>query len=225
MPLLQPLSLSMTLHLKMNNNEYKDYNDYELLMLVREQNDDAKDVLYSKYQHIIDITIKKYLPFALKYGIEYRDFYQEAMLAFSDAIEHFDEKKDASLGTFITICVQRRLRNIVRCGNTSKGKIDKENLSLDYTYEDKNTKFIDFIGDDNKNNPLDNIASSEYLKEIIRSCKSKLSSYEQEVFELMISEYSYQDIAEILGESPKKIDNTIQRIKRKIKDVIATLKS
>lgn len=208
----------------MNKKEYKNLNDYELLMLVREQNDDAKDILYSKYQHIIDITIKKYLPYALKYGVEYRDFYQEAMLAFSDAIDHFDEEKDASLGTFITICVQRRLRNIVRYSYSLKGKIDKDNLSLDYTYEDKGTRLIDFLSDDNKNNPLDNIASTEYINEIIKSCKSKLSPYEQEVFELMISEYTYQDIAEILNENPKKIDNTMQRIKRKVKDVMATLK-
>jgi len=214
----------MTLHLEMNK-DYTDYNDYELLMLVREENRDAKDILYEKYQNIIDISIKKYLPYAMKVGIEYRDFYQEALLAFADAIEHFDEKKDASLPTFITLCVQRRLGNTIRYNNSVKSKIHKENLSLDYSYKEQENALIDFIGDDNKNNPLDNIASKEYIDEILTSCKSKLTSYEQDVFELMLAEYSYQDIAVIMNADKKKIDNTIQRIKRKIKDIVINLKN
>ena len=45
-----------------------------------------------------------------------------------------------------------------------------------------------------------------------------LTPFEKEVFELKINGHSYTDIAEILKKDKKQIDNTIQRIKRKIKD-------
>ena len=47
-----------------------------------------------------------------------------------------------------------------------------------------------------------------------------LSPMEKEVYELLINDFSYLDIASILSYSPKQIDNTIQRIRAKIKDII-----
>ena len=41
------------------------------------------------------------------------------------------------------------------------------------------------------------------------------SSFEKEVFKYMIKGYSYREIAEELQKSPKTIDNSFQRIKRK----------
>ena len=37
-----------------------EYNDVELVQLVKENNDDAKDTIYEKYKYIIDIIIAKY---------------------------------------------------------------------------------------------------------------------------------------------------------------------
>ena len=68
-----------------------------------------------------------------------------------------------------------------------------------------------------------NIASQEYIEELLNSCRSKLSPFEREVFELMISEYDYNEIATILSKSPKVIDNTMQRVKRKIKAIVSML--
>ena len=41
-------------------NELENINDYELIMLYREEDEDAKNILYLKYKFIIDILIKKY---------------------------------------------------------------------------------------------------------------------------------------------------------------------
>ena len=39
---------------------YEEYEDPELLMLISEKNDDAKDIIYEKYQYISGIVLKKY---------------------------------------------------------------------------------------------------------------------------------------------------------------------
>lgn len=117
------------------------------------------------------------------------------------------------------------MSNLLRGATNVKSKFNKDILSIDYDYENYDTTLIDIISDDNKNNPLVNIATRENLEVIINACEAKLSPFETKVFDLMILEYDYKQIAEILHESPKKIDNTAQRIRRKIKDITDVLKS
>ena len=47
-----------------------------------------------------------------------------------------------------------------------------------------------------------------------------LSASEREVLEALIQGEDYQSIAKKLGKSPKQIDNTIQRIRTKVKKFI-----
>lgn len=99
---------------------------------------------------------------------------------------------------------KRRLSNLLRAATNTKSKFNKDILSIDYDYENYDTTLIDIISDDNKNNPLINIATRENLEAIINSCEAKLSPFETKVFDLMILEYDYKQIADVLHESPKK---------------------
>lgn len=204
---------------------YKETNDSELLFMVNEENEDAKDILYKKYYYIIEQAMRKYAKTIIKSGVEYKDVYQEAMLGFADALDKYNDSKETQLATFITLCVKRRLSNLLRAATSTKSKFNKDILSIDYDYENYDSTLIDIISDDNKYNPLINIATKENLEATINSCEAKLSPFETKVFDLMILEYDYKQIAAILKESPKKIDNTVQRIKRKIKDVIEVMQS
>ena len=47
-----------------------------------------------------------------------------------------------------------------------------------------------------------------------------LTKLEQEVFHLKLKGYDYKEIAKRLNKSPKAVDNTIQRIKVKIKNIL-----
>ena len=40
--------------------DYTDVNDEQLIHMIREESEDAKDVLYERYKYIIDIELKKY---------------------------------------------------------------------------------------------------------------------------------------------------------------------
>ena len=205
-------------------NKYDDYittNDNELLYLVGEENEDAKDILYEKYHYIIALIVKKYVPFCHKLGLEYKDFYQEALLAFADALAKYDEDKNSSLPTFIKRCVERRIRDVLKKGMTQKSKIIKDSLSIDYIYENKSKiTWQELIGDDNRNNPLNSIATQERIDNVIKQCLSLLSDSEKDVFELLIYGYAKPEIASILKINISGVNNTLQRIKRKCKDVL-----
>lgn len=200
---------------------YEEYSDSELFSLLCEADEDVKDVLFIKYKYIIDIVIKKYAYSAMKYGFEYKDLYQEALVGFSDALKSFQEDKNSSIATFITLCVDRRLQNAIRKASRIKNRVLLESLSLDHVYEEYNIPLKEVISDNNENDPLTHITKDEEFDELLEFIEKALSASEYEVYKLLITGLTYHEIADILGKTSKQIDNTIQRIKNKIKSILA----
>ena len=58
----------------------------------------------------------------------------------------------------------------------------------------------------------------EYIEQMIQS---RLSSFEKQVLDLYLKGEGYVEIGRILGKSPKSIDNALQRIRAKIREVIS----
>ena len=199
---------------------YDEYNDSELLMLINEQSEEAKEILFEKYKYIIDIEIKKYITISNILGYDYNDLYQDALVGFADAIHNYEEKKDSSLPTFITLCVDRRLQYSIRRINTKKIKIQSESLSLEYVYDSMSSPLSEVISDNSANDPLLRIIKEESYDTLLNKIKKELSKQEQEVFKYMIQGLKYNEIAKILKKEPKQIDNTIQRIRNKVRKII-----
>ena len=200
--------------------EYEEYNDNELIMQIHEQSEEAKDILFEKYKYIINIEIKKYLKIANILGYDYNDLYQDALVGFINGINNYNQDKESSLPTFITMCVDRTLQNSIRRINNKKSKVQAESLSLEYVYEPMSSPLRELISDNSENDPLVNIIKNEEYSELNKSIKETLSKNEYKVYQYMIKGLKYNDIALLLNKEPKQIDNTIQRIKNKIKKVI-----
>ena len=202
----------------MNNDDIKNTNDYELLMLYEENNEDAKNILYIKYKFIIDILIKKYKKYIEDLNVDLQEVYSECAVGFSDGLKNYKDNKNASLPTFITLCVERRLTAIIRKYNREKYKIIQDTYSLDFIY-DSDLSLMDIISDD-AYDPLKNMTDKEQYEDLINSITSILTKKEYEVFILMIKGLNYQEIAKILNKTPKQIDNAMQRIKAKVKNLV-----
>ena len=199
--------------------DYKNYNDHELIMLISENNDDARNIIYEKYHYIIDIIFKKYYKVALALSIEPSDLFQDALLGFTDAINRYNEEDTASFATFATMCVDRRIKTSIRNAKTNKNKAMQDTVSLEYEYDDYLT-LKDLIKDDSSIDPLETISKEEDFKELDNQIKNVLSDTEIQVYQLLKEDYDYHEIAKILNKEPKQIDNTIQRIKKKIKSLL-----
>ena len=200
--------------------KYKDYNDHELIMMMRESSEEAKDILFDKYKYIIDIELKKYSNIANILGYDYNDLFQDALVGFSDAIVNYRDDKEASLPSFITLCVDRRLQYAIRSINNKKSRMQSESLSLEYVYDNATSPLRETISDNSANDPLFKMLNEEGYKELKDRIKKALSNKEYEVYEYMIKGLKYNEIAMILGKEPKQIDNAMQRIKNKIKKII-----
>ncbi len=199
-------------------------NDSELIMLYREEDENAKNILFYKYKFIIDVLIRKYRNLLSSLKVDYQELYSECAVGFSDALHSFQENKDTSLPTFITLCVERRIGGIIRKYNRDKYKIMQDSYSLDFIYDDNNGSLIETLSDECNYDPLKNMAEKEEYDELISEIKKSLTNQEYEVFVLKSRELNYQEIAHILDKNPKQIDNTIQRIKAKIKNILSLRK-
>lgn len=198
-----------------------EYSDEHLIELLHENSDEAKDILYERYKGKIDYLLKKHSVLAKSLGIDLLDLEQEALVGFTDAILNYNSNKDASLVTFICLCVERKIKKACIKAGTQKNKAMKETLSLDYDYdsEEGESSLKDII-EDKDSDPLKQITQKEEYNELLKEIKEEFSPQENEVFELMLIGLNYKDIALILDKMPKQVDNAIQRIKIKVRKVL-----
>lgn len=199
---------------------YDDYNDNQLVQMIHESSEEAKDLIFDKYKYIIDIEVRKYSKMADMLGYDYNDLYQDALLGFADALNSYRDDRNASLARFITICVDRRLQLSIKRAGRIKNKLISESLSLEHVYDQLSSPLMDLLSDNSLNDPLENILKEEKLKELVDNIKKELSDTEYEVYSLMVSGLNYNEIAILLNKTSKQVDNTMQRIKNKIKKIL-----
>jgi len=199
---------------------YSILSDNQLIELLHEEDESAKNALLEKYHYIIDTEIRKYATIAKRFGYEMNDLYQDALVGFTDALINYRSDKNSMLSSFITLCVDRKLQVCIRNVATSKNKTFQESLSLESTYGKISWPLKDLLSDNRKNDPLENILKEEDMVELTDRIKKELSSNEYEVYGYMIQGLKYDEIATLLGKNLKQIDNTMQRIRWKIKKIL-----
>lgn len=199
--------------------DYKEYPDSELYMMVCENSEEAKDILFNKYNYILKIVVRRYLNAARENGVDSRELYSEALLGFTDAINNYKDDKGASFPTFLTLCLDRRLTKTINSSKAIKNKMISESYSLDTEF-DSGVSLLDMIVDETAPDPLNSLSQKEKCEELVSLVKKELSDSELEVFELMINGYSYNEIADLLNKNVKQVDNAMQRIKGKVKNIL-----
>jgi RNA polymerase sporulation-specific sigma factor len=200
--------------------DYKDYNDYELLYLICEQNEDAYEILYKKYRPVVEIKAKKYYRYACNKGLDYNDLVQEGLIGLSEAIRDFKINKNVRFSTFANLCIDRQISTALLGANRKKHKILNESLSLNEAYANNDTVLMDFIDDKGENDPSNYIIQVEAESETYNRIKQELTEFEKQVFDLKVKGFDYKEISTLLGKSYKSIDCAIQRIKSKFRKIL-----
>lgn len=199
--------------------KYQDLNDYELVSMAQELNEDAINLLHEKYTPLIQKKSKKYMKYLRNKGIELSDLIQECTIGFEEAIHNFNSNDNVSFYTFANVCMDRQLMSELTKQNRDKYKFLNEAVPLETIDEENDINLIDLIKD-NTNNPELGLLSNEDFKELYKNISKELTSLEECVFKLKVQGFSYKEIADILDKDDKSIDNAIQRIKTKIKTLM-----
>lgn len=199
---------------------YKDYNDFELIGYIRENSEEANEILFQKYKPMIVAFATKMINYSPNLGLEINDLIQEGMLGLNTAINAFDENDETSFYTYAKTCIERRIISTIIAAKRQKHKILNESMSLEVYTDEDNSTIVDALVADNSYNPENIIVQIESEHKLLEKIVSQLTSLEQQVFELKINGFKYKEIADILDKEPKVIDNALNRIKTKIKNLM-----
>lgn len=198
--------------------KYNEINDNELLFLVSESNEEARSELVKKYTGIVHKIAFKYLNLAETFGIEEKDLVQEGLIGLSKAIETYDSTKNVLFYTYVTLCIETSIKSALRTASKKKHQSLNNSISLDKLYEEEIN--INEIIKDETSDPSIQLLDKESIDEILLDSKKILTEFEYEVFRLKAEGYSNEEIAKKVNKEKKSIENTLFRIKNKLKDKI-----
>lgn len=164
------------------------------------------DELILRYEPLIISETSGFIYRNPELEAEAEDCRQEARLAVYDAAKSYELNDKVTFGLYAKICVHNRLISYLRKFNAAKKRTAElseiENADSMRSGSSFTEDFV--IGLD----------GAYRLRKVI---EEKLTPYEKEVFHLYVGNKSYADIGRQLGKSRKSIDNTVSRIKSKIK--------
>ncbi len=198
--------------------EYRDFNDYELLSFIGENNEEAGDILYKKYQPLISATATRmYNHTKGKIGIELSDLIQEGMVGLSYAIHNFDDRNGALFYTYAKTCIERKILSAIIGAQRLKHKILNESLPISTEINGEEQTEIESILSDNSMNPERLLIDNEEEEELQLLIYQELNDQERQILELRINGFTYIEISKLLGINKKKVDNVVQKIRTKLK--------
>lgn len=201
-------------------NKYDRMTDEQLLCDYKNGNQEIMDYLMVKYKSMV----RKKARAMYLLGGENEDLIQEGMIGLIKAVRDFDVTQKISFSSFAELCVSRQMYSAIEASNRKKHLPLNSYVSL---YEDseevgegRSLPLIDTIESSKENDPEVLYFGKEYTEAFAEQLKELLSPLENHVLYLHLMGTDYRTIAELLGKSPKSVDNALQRIKTKAQKIL-----
>lgn len=201
-------------------SKYDRMTDEQLLCDYKNGNQEIMDYLMVKYKSMV----RKKARAMYLLGGENEDLIQEGMIGLIKAVRDFDVTQKTSFSSFAELCVSRQMYSAIEASNRKKHLPLNSYVSL---YEDseqvgegRSLPLIDTIESSKENDPEVLYFGKEYTEAFADQLKELLSPLENHVLYLHLMGTDYRTIAELLGKSPKSVDNALQRIKTKAQKIL-----
>lgn len=202
--------------------KYQNETDEMLIERLRDGERDITDFIMNKYKNLVRSKAKSMYIL----GADTEDLIQEGMIGLFKAIRDYDPGRDASFFTFAELCISRQMYTAVQASNRKKHMPLNSYISLYGTTEREdgireNEEFINFLAFETQKDPEQLLIDKENVLLLERKIEEELSAFEKQVLDLYLTGMSYTQIARVLGRDEKSTDNALQRLKAKIRKVIA----
>jgi RNA polymerase sporulation-specific sigma factor len=179
---------------------YENIDIFPLLEMVRNSDDAAFAELVRRYTPMMNKVAQS---FSL-HSTCHDEFFSEACIALHRAALSFDLSRNEHItfGLYAKICVYRRISDMARTSASDEQTVDVDvdSISSGASVEE-------------------NILFRERISEYLRTARSILSEYEQDVFMLYIEGYSASDIAKKLSRDVKSVENAKSRIFKNLREM------
>ena len=191
--------------------KFDNISDEELIARLRNGETIIEDYLMEKYKGLV--RQKARAMFLI--GGDNDDLIQEGMIGLFKAVRDFQPGREATFATFARMCIDRQIYSAIQNSNRQKHLPLNSYVSLNQ--EDESSPIWELSVE----NPEEIIIDQETTRDLQQKISDYLSPMENKVLDLYLKGEGYVEIGRILGKSPKSIDNALQRIRAKIREVIS----
>lgn len=187
--------------------------DEEYVLRAKNGDDGACEYILNKYKPMVRSVSRAY--FLL--GGDREDIVQEGMIGLYRAVCSYSpavsEDEMAGFATYANICVRRQILSAIKAAARQKHMPLNDYVSLN---SEENTSSLEAAG---LLNPEEIVIHREALDILHDKIEGRLSKFEKQVLEQYLKGCKYEEIGAVLGKESKSIDNALQRIKKKLKEV------
>ena len=173
---------------------FRNYNDFEIVNMIKQGNEDAFGFMVNKYEYFIAKKIRNF-----NLTNQFEDIFQESLMILYKSIQRFDESFNKTFMRYFEMNLHNRFITIKNKDNRY-GEFLATKMQILYDYNIRETP-------------------NYYLSDWeITEALSTLSGFEKLVFQTHIVENKdIKNTADLLKCNEKKIYNAMDRIKKKIK--------
>ncbi len=187
--------------------KYDACTDEKLIERLRQGETEITDYILEKYKPLV----RKYANAMYLIGGETDDLIQEGMIGLFKAIRDFCLDKDSSFFHFAGLCIHRQLYSAIEASNRKKHQPLNSYLSF---FEQGAEGSIGFTS-----SPEQLVIEQEVSRDLWNRVNSRLSPMEKQVLQFYLDGNNYMQIAGLMKKSPKSVDNALQRIRQKIRQM------
>ena len=206
----------------MNYEELSKMTDEQLALQAQQGSAEAEELLLTKYK---DMVLSRAAIYYI-IGADRDDVVQEGMIGLVKAIRGFKPDPGSSFSNFAYVCVTRQIISAVRKASRDKHSPLNDALSLDQpvmwsvdTTADGAT-LADVLPAGDAYDPAEVAIKTELLNVIMSDKNVSFSKLEHATIKYLTQGKNYREIADLLGKTPKQIDNAIQRIREKVSKLV-----
>lgn len=185
--------------------QYDHVSDEELISRLRDGENGISDYLMEKYKGMV----RKKARAMFLIGGDTDDLIQEGMIGLFKAVRDYRPEREASFQTFARLCIDRQLSSAIQSSMRQKHQPLNSYVSLSQDEEGEQELWTE--------NPEAILIDQENTRILQEEIRRQLSPMENQVLDCYLEGYGYVQIGEMLGKSPKAIDNALQRIRGKIR--------
>jgi len=146
------------------------------------------------YDKLVRAVVRRFVNFDI---YDEDDLFQEGCIALLKAEKTFDENKGIKFETYASTIIRNRIFDILRVGLKEQHEIG-----------------IDEVTGKTLESEITAIEKNKIIGRVLTKC----NDIERAIFNAYLGGYSYDEIEKIFTTNKKKIDNTIQKIKRMVAD-------
>ncbi len=184
----------------------KGFSDEQLVEMHKKGDLSVFEIIYARYKNMIRSLARG----LFLIGGDNEDLMQEGVLGLLNAVNTFNGTTNFS--TYAYTCIKNSMLTAVNSAHSKRNSPLNTSVPINAQTDEFLNLYLD---------PEDEVIGKESERELMQKITQGLSSFESTVLKFFLEGLSYVEIGEKLNKTAKSIDNALQRIKRKISNILA----